>query len=78
MSKSVEASVLEAVIEGDIERAARQLSADGAFFQIELISLADSLGKMLDLVNAELAARRRGSARPAADTGSVNIIRGRD
>lgn len=84
MSKSAEAAVLETVIEGDIRQACNLLSAPGAFLDTELTGLAGALAQTLDLVNAEIANRRnriparRPLPRPAADTGSINIIRGRD
>lgn len=81
MIHSIEAAVLHNVIEGRTETAAEQVHDH--FLNGELIEFREALGTALDLVNAEITARS-GSVRrlvestPVADTGEINIVRGRE
>jgi len=78
LHQSIEAGCLVSVIEGepqDTRQRLRDHMLDG-----ELIEFRGQVGQLLDLINEEIYARRARlhQTTPAADTGSMNIIRGRE
>jgi hypothetical protein len=80
MHQSVEAGCLESVIEGDPDATRERLRKymlDG-----ELIEFYDHVSTLLDLVGNEVTRRRENDRRwqttPVADTGEINIVRGRE
>lgn len=81
MINSLEGAILHAVLEGREERAAEMIHDD--FLSGELINFRENVSTLLDLINAEITARS-GSVRrlvestPVADTGEINIVRGRE
>jgi hypothetical protein len=76
MNSSTEATFLHKVIENRTETAAEILHTD--FLDGELIEFSEQLGTALDLVNGEIRAREARSRLAPADTGAINIIRGRE
>lgn len=80
MMNSAEGAVLHAVLEGHDERAAERLHE--YFLDRELKNFRDNVADLLSLIDSEMIARSfPGSpapARPTADTGEINIVRGRE
>lgn len=79
LHQSLEAGCLESVIEGRPEDTRQRLRDH--MLNGELIEFHGQVSQLLDLVNEEISARRGNNRRGpewAADTGEINIIRGRE
>jgi hypothetical protein len=75
MSSSAEARILEAVIVGDEDEVNAALAECYTF---ELPQIREQAVRMITMIDREQERRRRGVRTPAADTGEINIIRGRE
>lgn len=77
MSSSAEAEILHAVIEENEERVNALLTDCYTF---ELKQLREQAVRMITMIDREQDRRRRALQTPApvADTGEINIIRGRE
>jgi predicted short-subunit dehydrogenase-like oxidoreductase (DUF2520 family) len=78
--QSIEAGCMNSVAEGDLDAVRERLQKymlDG-----ELIEFYEQVSTLLDLVGNEVTRRRENDRRwqttPTADTGEINVIRGRE
>jgi hypothetical protein len=83
MHQSIEAGCLASVIEDDPDRTRERLQR--YMSDVELVVFHGHVSKLLDMINEEVT-RRDGHNRPAslwqstpvADTGEINVVRGRE